>query len=55
MASSELRINEQIREREVRLIDGDGNQLGVIPIDQALEMAREAGSDLVDAWRHNHS
>ena len=43
-----MRINEQIRESEVRLIDGDGNQLGIIPIDQALEMARDAGSDLVE-------
>lgn len=48
MASSDLRINEQIRVPEVRLIDGDGNQAGIIPIDQALEMARESGTDLVE-------
>jgi len=48
LASSDLRINEQIRVPEVRLIDGDGNQAGIIPIDRALEMAKESGSDLVE-------
>ncbi|MBE5779760.1 MAG: translation initiation factor IF-3 [Clostridiales bacterium] len=40
-------INEEIRDREVRLIDSEGNQLGVMPTKQALEMAEEAGLDLV--------
>lgn len=48
MASADLRINEEIRVSSVRLIDGDGNQQGVIATDKALEMAREAGSDLVE-------
>lgn len=48
MASSDLRINEQIRVKEVRLIDGSGNQMGVIEITEALKMAQEAGSDLVE-------
>ncbi len=48
MASSDLRINEEIRADSVRLIDSDGNQHGVIPLAKALEMAREAGSDLVE-------
>jgi len=48
LASTDLRINEEIRVDAVRLIDGDGNQLGVIPIDKALDLAREAGSDLVE-------
>ena len=48
MASSDLKINEQIRVTEVRLIDGEGNQLGVIPFVEALAMAKEAGSDLVE-------
>lgn len=48
MASSDLRINEEIRVDAVRLIDGEGNQLGVIAIAEALKMAREAGSDLVE-------
>jgi len=41
-------VNEGIRTPQVRLIDGDGNQVGVVPIDQALRMAREAESDLVE-------
>lgn len=48
MATSDLRINEQIREQEVRLIDAEGNQLGIINIDEALNMAQEAGTDLVE-------
>jgi len=42
------RINEAIRIREVRLIDGDGSQVGIIATDQALRMAREQGLDLVE-------
>ncbi len=40
-------INEEIRDREVRLISADGEQLGVMPTRQALEMAEQAGLDLV--------
>lgn len=42
------RINEQIRISPVRLIGAGGEQLGVIPTTQALEMAREAQLDLVE-------
>lgn len=42
------RINEKIREPEVRLIDADGGQVGVISIKDALERAEEAGLDLVE-------
>ena len=42
------RVNEQIRIREVRLIDANGEQRGVVPTTQALEMAREAQLDLVE-------
>ena len=42
------RINEQIRLPEVQVIDHTGNNLGVIPTDQAREVAREAGLDLVE-------
>ena len=42
------RVNEQIRIREVRLIAANGDQLGVVPTTQALEMAREAQLDLVE-------
>ncbi len=48
MAEKDLRINEGIRVREVRLIDADGNQKGIVPTIQALQMAREAGFDLVE-------
>ena len=40
-------INEDIRDREVRLIDENGEQLGVVPIAKALELADEAQRDLV--------
>ena len=42
------RTNEGIRVREVRLIDGEGNQVGVVATEEALRMAREQGYDLVE-------
>jgi translation initiation factor IF-3 len=48
LAEKDLRINEAIRMREVRLIDGEGNQKGILPTIEALRMAREAGLDLVE-------
>src|SRR5579864_7374286 len=42
------RINEQIRISPVRLIGIQGEQLGVVPTTQALDMAREAQLDLVE-------
>lgn len=42
------RINERIRVAQVRLIGDDGAQIGVIPIDQALEYAQERDLDLVE-------
>lgn len=41
-------INQEIRARQVRLIDPDGKQLGVIPTEQALAKAQEFGLDLVE-------
>lgn len=41
-------MNEQIRITPIRLIGATGEQLGVVPTAQALEMAREAGLDLVE-------
>ena len=43
-----LRINEQIRVREVRLIDDQGEQKGIVPTLEALKMARELSLDLVE-------
>jgi translation initiation factor IF-3 len=48
LAEKDLRINEAIRMREVRLIDAEGNQKGILPTIEALRMAREAGLDLVE-------
>jgi translation initiation factor IF-3 len=42
------RVNEQIRITPVRLIGPNGEQVGVVPTSQALEMAREANQDLVE-------
>jgi translation initiation factor IF-3 len=39
-------LNERIRDREVRLIDENGNQLGIVPTREALGIARERGLDL---------
>jgi translation initiation factor IF-3 len=44
----QTRVNERIRIREVRLVDENGQQVGVIPTMQALEMARDRGLDLVE-------
>lgn len=41
-------MNERIRIREVRLIDEEGQQVGIIPTRDALEMARQRGLDLVE-------
>ena len=46
-AISELMINEQIRDKEVRLIGEDGEQLGIMSAKEALKIAEEAGLDLV--------
>ena len=40
-------VNEKIREREVRLIDENGTQLGIVSTREALLKAEEAGLDLV--------
>ena len=48
MADKDLRINEQIRVREVRLIDEKGEQRGIIPTLEAIRIARDLGLDLVE-------
>lgn len=42
------RINEEIKVKEVRLIDEKGDNHGVVSIHEALEMAAEAGLDLIE-------
>ena len=46
--SKDLRINEMIRVPNVRVVDEDGSQLGVMPTYQALQTAQERGYDLVE-------
>ncbi|HKU67285.1 MAG TPA: translation initiation factor IF-3 [Candidatus Baltobacteraceae bacterium] len=43
-----LRINDQIRIRQVRVIDDDGSQLGIMLTEDALARARTAGLDLIE-------
>jgi translation initiation factor IF-3 len=42
------RVNEQIRISPIRLIGAQGEQLGVVPTQEAMNMAREANLDLVE-------
>jgi len=44
----ETRVNERIRAREVRLIDENGEMMGVMPPGRALDIARERNLDLVE-------
>ncbi|MGH9826176.1 MAG: translation initiation factor IF-3, partial [Blastocatellia bacterium] len=48
----EARVNERIQAREVRLIDENGEMLGVMPPERALEIARARGLDLVEVSPH---
>ena len=43
----EHQINEEIRDKEIRLISNDGEQLGIVPIQKAQDIAVEKGMDLV--------
>ena len=47
ISNKELQINDEIRDREVRVIDQDGSQLGVMTSAQALERAAAKNLDLV--------
>lgn len=42
------RVNNRIRKSPIRLIDEDGTQLGVVPLDDARTRARDKGLDLVE-------
>jgi translation initiation factor IF-3 len=42
------RINQFIQAREVRVVDEQGNQIGVLPIFNAIQKAKEQGKDLVE-------
>ncbi|MBJ7421294.1 MAG: translation initiation factor IF-3 [Ilumatobacteraceae bacterium] len=46
--NNEPRYNERIRAKQVRLVDADGSQVGVVSIEDALERSRKADLDLVE-------
>ena len=47
ISKQELQINEQIRDKEIRVIDSDGTQLGIMPLRRAMEIAEQKNLDLV--------
>ena len=47
IAKLEHQLNEEIQDKEIRLIGADGAQLGIMSADAANEMAEEQGLDLV--------
>jgi len=48
IAKPEANINRAIRAREVRVVDDEGGQLGILSLDEALAAAQERGLDLVE-------
>ncbi|MCR5506893.1 MAG: translation initiation factor IF-3 [bacterium] len=46
--SLSLNVNEKIRAREVRLINQNGDNVGIVSVSEALNMARDAGLDLLE-------
>ena len=52
MVSKDLRINDTIHIREVRLIDEGGVQLGIVPTAEARRIASDRGLDLVEVSPH---
>lgn len=47
ISNKEMQINEEIRDREIRVVADDGEQLGVMSTKDALKMAEERNQDLV--------
>lgn len=43
-----IRVNERIRISPVRLVDPDGQQLGIVPVEEARRAALDRGLDLVE-------
>lgn len=48
MSTDKIRINKEIRARELRVIGADGGNLGVITVEEALKAAETAGLDLIE-------
>jgi len=47
ISKKDLLVNEEIKDKEVRLVGDDGSQLGVLPLSRALQIAEEKNLDLV--------
>jgi len=52
VAKPSFRVNRQIRIPEIRLIDAEGEQMGLVSTRDAMRMADEAGLDLVEVAPH---
>jgi translation initiation factor IF-3 len=50
--NKDLRVNEEIRAREARIVGSDGQQLGIMPVKEGLRIAMEQGLDLVEVAPH---
>ena len=48
LISNELRINEEIRAKEIRVVSSDGEQLGILSVKDAIKLAQEKELDLVE-------
>ena len=46
--AKELLINEEIKHKEIRVVDSDGGQLGILPLKEAMRIADEKNLDLVE-------
>jgi translation initiation factor IF-3 len=46
--AKDLRVNEKITSKELRIVDAEGKQMGVFPLPEALKIAQENGCDLVE-------
>lgn len=44
----EPRVNDEIRSTSIRLVDQNGNMIGVVPVNEGLKLAEQAGLDLVE-------
>ena len=49
----ELSVNEKIRAPEVRVVNSEGKQLGIMPLKEAIRIAKEEDSDLVEVAPHS--
>ena len=45
---NEPRMNDQIKNTTIRLIDADGNMIGIVPLKQGMDLAEQHGLDLVE-------